>query len=93
MSITILMFARSFVNERIEADVFAEAYMELWKIEGRNNILQKDPSLMSECLSSIFCLADMYSPDDDRDAHELDADQLRAAVEELVLKAKYFLGK
>lgn len=93
MSITILMFARSFASERIDADIFSEAYMELWKIEGKNNILQKDPALMSECLSSIFCLADMYNPDDDRDAHELDADQLRVAVEELVLKSKDFLGK
>lgn len=93
MSITILMFAKSFVGERIEADVFAEAYMELWKIEGKNNILQKDSPVVSECLSSIFCLADMYNPNPDRDFQELDAAQLRTAVEELVLKAVKSLEK
>ncbi|WP_230675943.1 colicin immunity domain-containing protein, partial [Yersinia pseudotuberculosis] len=33
MSIVILEFAKSFINERVSAQVFANAYIELWRIE------------------------------------------------------------
>ncbi|MGT2432079.1 colicin immunity domain-containing protein [Cupriavidus basilensis] len=35
MSITILKFAESFVAGRLSAEVFAEAYMELWENRAR----------------------------------------------------------
>ncbi|BBA34940.1 colicin D [Methylocaldum marinum] len=84
MSVTILEFARSFVDERLSADEFANCYLELWKIERDNNLLQQDDDKLSECLSSIFCLADQYNPDHDRDEHELDAVQLREEVAKLI---------
>ena len=84
MSMTILAFAVSFSKQRLSATEFANAYIELWKIEGDKNILQKDEDELSECLSTIFCLADLYNPDADRDDYELNEDELRTKVKQLI---------
>ncbi|WP_233490808.1 colicin immunity domain-containing protein [Stenotrophomonas maltophilia] len=81
MSWTLMMFAQSFVNERMSAQVFSESYIELWKIERDLDLLALDDAALSTCLSSIFCAADMYCDEEvDRHAYELDAAQLHAAV-------------
>ena len=84
MKITLLEFARRFVDGRLSANEFANAYIELWKIERDNNILQKYPDNVDECLSSIFCVADLYNPDSDREKYELDEDGLRIEVSRLL---------
>jgi hypothetical protein len=86
MSITILALAKSFSIERLTAYEFSNAYMELWKFERDSNLLQKDESDLSECLSSIFCIADLYNPEPDREEYELDDEQLRVKVVELIEK-------
>lgn len=88
MSNLILDFARSFTDERLSASAFAKAYIELWRIErDKKSILNYDEKL-SECLSTIFCLADLYNPDIDRDDYELDDEQLRSKVLELIKELK-----
>lgn len=88
MSNLILDFAKSFTDGRLSASAFAEAYIELWRIErDKKSILNYDEKL-SECLSSIFCLADLYNPDIDRDDYELDDEQLRSKVFELIKELK-----
>jgi len=85
MSILLLEFARSFVGERLPAGVFSEAYIELWKIERDKGILLRDAPALNECLSSIFCAADMYCADDElREEYEFNADQLRVEVCRLI---------
>ena len=86
MSLTILDFARSFAAGRLTATIFSEAYVELWKIERDRNILHLDEPLVSECLSSIFCAADMYEPSDSRKDYELDDEMLRYEVASLLKK-------
>jgi hypothetical protein len=86
MSLTILEFARSFVAGRLTAEIFSEAYIELWKIERDRKVLQLDEPSLSECLSSIFCAADMYEPGESREDYELDDEMLRAEVAYLVQK-------
>jgi hypothetical protein len=81
MSKTILDFAKSFVAGRLSVSEFANSYMELWKIERDNNILQYDHDRLSECLSTIFCLADLYNQENDRESYELDESQLRTEIE------------
>ncbi|TFH80881.1 MULTISPECIES: colicin immunity domain-containing protein [Pseudomonas] len=88
MSVTILEFAKSFVAGRVSACVFSEAYMELWKIERDSNLLQKDSGVLNECLSSIFCAADMYNSDDSREEYEFDGEKLKSEVASLVRKIK-----
>ena len=86
MSLTILEFARSYVAGRLKAEIFSEAYMELWKIERDSNVLQLDEPSLSECLSSIFCAADMYEPDESREEYELDDEMLKSKVASLMQK-------
>jgi hypothetical protein len=81
MSLVLLDFAKSFIDGRISALVFSEAYIELWRIERDKNLLLADGPKLSECLSSIFCAADMYCADDKlRRDYEFNAEQLRAEV-------------
>ncbi|PIT08413.1 colicin immunity protein [Snodgrassella communis] len=88
MSIIILEFARSLVNERIAPQVFVEAYIELYRIERDNNLLIKDEDSISKCLSTIFCLADLYNPESDRDEYELDDQQLIEQIEQELKKLR-----
>ncbi|MFJ4142999.1 colicin immunity domain-containing protein [Pseudomonas sp. NPDC089734] len=86
MSFTLLEFARSYVAGRLTVEIFSEAYIELWKIERDRNLLQLDEPLLSECLSSIFCAADMYEPDESREEYELDDEMLKSKVASLTQK-------
>ncbi len=86
MSTTVLALAKSFSTERLTADEFANSYMELWKFERDIDLLQKDEDSLNECLSSIFCLADLFNPNADREEYELDEQQLRVRVIELIEK-------
>ncbi|WBG65026.1 colicin immunity domain-containing protein [Pseudomonas citronellolis] len=91
MSITLLEFAKSFVAQRLSADVFSEAYIELWKIEGDRGILLGDAPALSECLSSVFCAADMYVADEElREDYELSDEQLRVEVKKLIQDLKFY---
>ncbi|KNX78487.1 colicin immunity protein [Pseudomonas sp. 250J] len=84
MSLTLLEFARSYVAGRLTAEVFSEAYIELWKIERDRNLLQLDEPSLSECLSSIFCAADMYESDESREEYEFDDVMLKSKVASLM---------
>ncbi|HAL68194.1 MAG TPA: colicin immunity protein [Pseudomonas sp.] len=86
MSRTILEFAKSFVAGRLSAESFSEAYIELWKIERDSNLLQLDEPSLNECLSSIFCAADMYEVGDSREEYEFDGEMLKSEVARLVEK-------
>ena len=88
MSITVLALAKSFSAERLTALEFSNSYMELWKFERDSNLLQEDDDNLNECLSSIFCLADLFNPDADLEEYEFDEKQLRAKVIELMDKLK-----
>ncbi|WP_240332608.1 colicin immunity domain-containing protein [Pseudomonas viridiflava] len=70
---------------RITAKIFSEAYIELWKIERDKNILLLDEPSLSECLSSVYCVADMYEPDEPRESYELNVEMLRSEVATLIL--------
>ena len=59
-----------FIRNKITAVEFSDEYITRWKAERDNNILGKDAEDLSELLSSAFCFADMYNPDDDREEGE-----------------------
>lgn len=86
MSIVTLEFARSLVNGRITPQVFIEAYIEIYRIERDNNLLMKDKDSVSECLSTIFCLADLYNSDPDRAEYELNDEQLIEKIDQELKK-------
>ncbi|WBW59209.1 colicin immunity domain-containing protein [Klebsiella electrica] len=85
MSQELKNYIDSFIAKNISADHFADDYMMKWKAERDNNLLGKDDENLSELLSSVFCLADMYNPDDDRDEYEFNDDQLWDEVKKLIV--------
>ncbi|WP_347114322.1 colicin immunity domain-containing protein [Leclercia sp. S52] len=84
MSQSLKKYIDSFLAKDISADGFADSYMMKWKAERDNNLLGKDEDNLSELLSSVFCVADMYNPDDDREEYEFDDEQLRQEISKLM---------
>ena len=88
MSFTLLAFSKSFIKGRINADCFSNCFQELWMIERDNDVLLNDNDALSECLSTTFCLVDLYDPDDDRKDYELNGEELKVKLIELLRKHK-----
>jgi hypothetical protein len=80
----LLDFAVAFSRSTISAGDFAGAYIEKWKQERDAGSVNSDPDDLNECLSTIFCLADLYNPEDDRDEYELNEHELRQKVQETI---------
>ena len=80
MTIQLYEFAKRFVAGEIPADDFADPFMEKWKRERDAVSDIGDSDEISERLSSIFCLADLYNPNADREDYELDESALRSEV-------------
>ncbi|CNG66241.1 colicin immunity domain-containing protein [Yersinia intermedia] len=85
MSLYLKGYIDNFMSGKITANEFADNYMFKWKQERDNNLLGKDEDPLSELLSSVFCLADMYNPDDDREEYEFNEIQLRDEINKLIL--------
>jgi hypothetical protein len=80
MSAQLYEFAKSFAAGGMPAEEFADPFMERWKQERDASMNSGDLDDVSERLSSIFCLADLYNPKADRKDYELDDEDLRGAV-------------
>jgi len=84
MSQILKNYIDSFISMDITADVFADSYMTKWKIERDSNLLVQDDDKLSELLSSVFCITDMYNPDNDREEYEFNEDQLRHEINKII---------
>ncbi|UCZ75076.1 colicin immunity domain-containing protein [Dickeya zeae] len=88
MSKYLKYYIDDFIHSKITAVEFSERYITRWKAERDDNILGKDAEDLSELLSSAFCFADMYNHEDDREEYELNDEQLRGRINELVINYK-----
>lgn len=88
MSEILLDMAIQFAEEGLDADCFVIQFQGKWKGERDEGGLLNDSPILSECLSSIFCLADQYNPDSDRSEYEFDCHQLKDRVATLLLRLK-----
>lgn len=84
MSQSLKNYIDSFISMDITADVFADSYMTKWKIERDSNLLVQDDDKLSELLSSVFCITDMYNPENDREKYEFNEDQLRHEIKKII---------
>ena len=84
MSMALLRQAEEFAYKSVPARLFADQFMKDWKRERDEKALLEDPRDLSEALSSIFCVADLYNPDDDREPYEFSEERLRNEVRQLV---------
>jgi len=75
-------FAKRFAAGEIPAEAFADPFMERWKQERDSapDTDVRDSDEVSESLSTIFCLADLYNPEGEREEYELDESGLRSEV-------------
>ncbi|NBM96098.1 colicin immunity protein [Proteus penneri] len=80
MSFMLLAFTKSYAEGRIKPETFSEAYIELYRLERDYDLLLKDNNKLSECLSSIFCIADLYNPNLDKEEYELNDEELLIQV-------------
>ena len=81
MSATLLDLAKSFTDGKISAPAFSNIYIDLWRMERDSGAIQNDEPHLSECLSSIFCAADMYCADDEaREEYEFNDGQLKNEI-------------
>ena len=84
MSLELKSYIGDFILGKIVANEFADNYMCKWKQERDGNLLGNDEGKLSELLSSVFCVADMYNSDEDRDEYEFNDVQLLNEVSKLV---------
>ena len=82
MSGNLLQFVKDFVKGTIPAPGFADRYIDRYRIERDDGTILADPGDLGECLSTVFCLADLFNPNEDRDEYELNDEQLRRKVYE-----------
>jgi len=75
---------REFLAEERDPRSFTDQYRKQWKQERDNGTLQQDSPKMSEQLSSIFCIIDMYNPDTDREDYKYDEPRMRSELSSLV---------
>jgi len=86
MSLTLLKYAEKFLEYRVNAEVFSNTYILLWKIERDEGITFQDNGSLSLCLSSIFTASDAFEPEEGRQESELSEDQFRKEVAEHIKK-------
>jgi len=88
MSQTLFEFSKSFINERIDVHTFVNGYIALWRIERDTKVLLNDSEKLSEVLSSIFCMVDLYNPAPDKEDYEFDSNQLYENIRDELSKLK-----
>ena len=84
MSQALLTLAKEFVSGALAPDAFVEQFANGWREERDAGLLVKDDDALSETLSTIFCFADLYNPEEDREEYEYDERRLRAEVEKVL---------
>ncbi|MBN9357975.1 colicin immunity domain-containing protein [Herbaspirillum huttiense] len=89
MSEKLLASAKTYLNSESNSELFVSDFIEQWKRERDSGESRLDSPKVSEVISSIFCLTDLFNPDDDRGSYELDEDKLRNEIRKLMEQADF----
>lgn len=87
MSEKLLASAKTYLNSRSNSELFVHEFIVQWKRERDSGESRLDSPKVSEVLSSIFCLTDLFNPNDDRESYELDEEKLRSEIGKLIEQA------
>lgn len=87
MSEKLLESAKTYLTRESNSERFVDDFIEQWKREHDSGEYRLDSPKVSELLSSIFCLTDLFNPDDDRENYELDEDKLKNEIRKLMEQA------
>jgi len=83
MSKKLLDCVEKFLIGKTPVAEFVDTYIDSWRDERDSGITLEDDPITSEKLSSIFCVIDMYNPNDDREEYEYDEVRLRLETQKL----------
>ena len=75
-----------FLNNDKNSSEFSDSFIHHWKNERDNGLLSLDDPEISEILSSIFCLSDLFNATEDREEYELSASDFRKEILKLFEK-------
>ncbi|WP_035061207.1 colicin immunity domain-containing protein [Andreprevotia chitinilytica] len=89
MSQDLLIFVKNYLTEGGDPGEFVDNYAGRWKKERDNGLGGQDNETLSEVLSTIFCLADLFNPEEDREDYEIDEAELRKKMEEVLSEARF----
>lgn len=87
MSEKLLASAKTYLNSGSNSELFVHEFIVQWKRERDSGESRLDSHKVSEVLSSIFCLTDLFNPNDDRESYELDEEKLRSEIGKLIEQA------
>lgn len=83
MSKQLLDSVERFLQGETPVEEFVDTYSDQWRAERDSDELLADDPITSEKLSSLFCLVDLYNPDDDREDYEYDEERLRVEMQKV----------
>lgn len=89
MSDKLLAMVDSYLASERSPEDFVEQFILQWKAERDSGLYKADPANLSELLSTIFCLADLFNAADDREDYELDDENLRLRILALLKAGKW----
>lgn len=84
MSERLMSLVDTFLRQEGDPEQFVNDFISQWKHERDSGKASADPPQLSEALSSIFCLADMFNADPEKEEYELDESQLRSEVKKVI---------
>jgi len=79
----LLNIVSRYLKGEMSVDRFVDEYMSGWKNERDDDLLRLDEPALSEALSSMFCIADLYNKEADREGYELDEEGVREALKDI----------
>jgi Bacterial self-protective colicin-like immunity len=86
MSKILLEITENFLKDKSDPIAFSTAFSEGWKFERDNGTALIDNAHLSETLSSIFCIVDMFNPEDNRESYEFDESTLRKEITSVLMR-------
>lgn len=83
MSKQLLDTVELFLRGDTPVSQFVDNYIDAFRNERDSGKTLEDDPITSEKLSSVFCVIDMYNPEDDREEYEYDEDRLRLETQKI----------
>lgn len=85
MTIKTIEMAKAFIGGTSVADDFVNAYINQWYDMSAEELTSEGVG-PDRASSDIFMLADIYNPAPDREEYEIDENQLREKIKEILAK-------
>ncbi|HCK4901282.1 colicin immunity domain-containing protein [Pseudomonas aeruginosa] len=89
MSLEFVELAKKFLDGSFGGKFFTEKFFETWRSEGASGLLKKDDDNLGACLRLMFGMADCFTDGPKDNDGEINEEELKQEVRELLKKYKY----